>query len=1411
MSSSSVVADSDPACATALPSAPSGSSLLGSYSATTVTEGPSILRAKTATRTYGKPRPVVDEDVATTTAPDSAATEVQATPGLERVDARLIARKTSLVVVPESDLDLGARDVHRSSSYSSPQNHGSIESRQKAKNMFSPAGRRGHDSTDPTSEEVTGDADATMRQPKDRKIVHEVVAAPSSSQTSTDSDNGDEDDEDGAAAFFKKGNWKDQLAEMDQDDFDFDSLPTVVVEKTTPAADTTLVFSTQSTLTSLPTSDGPVAKVGRVSASARPGVVSDDEEESDEGAARTKSKTQRRVINSDDDSDADAGETFKAGKGRPAVIATSSVEDIDNVEEDALPLSKKKPKGAISKKEEDLMHRETAALRREQDFRLAPRVKSAPKIMDILHKTQHYRPVVAPTRKKFLGPIPSLPTKKAEPAPAPDSPIRGSSPPPRDSSPIEDTPTAIRRQVIIPPTLARSSGPLKSFTAAPVDDDNDDDDDDEELPTLEKVFEEQAKAEERRKYHEHKVAAAKRAEEDRLKRLLSVAPDEEEDSDLEFEVVKPTARSRSERHATPTSDVHRTVHVASVSRSARKIRDLDINIPAQNHDEDDETAAQTALLMRGRGKKPKGWVPRMKSLEPKKTNNAEFDSIEALNDRLLGKSAMKNIDERTRKQVQARRKMEGVVKTDGVAKVNVDHLLKTKDENIKAAKQREEEDEDAEDADWAEEEDEDDDERGSDAESDDEAGSGDEMIEDEAEDDSAAEDEDEEVTPPVVVKRRVRLQSASDEEDDEEETIKNDVNASSPQAIKGVELPSFLDSQPDRGFSQFFDDDVSQAFGEANESGDGFNRRGTQKLAAEETASQEAAREHGLYLTKTQRMADNQALEERAAFAGELSPGTPGPGYDPPPRVYINKEGLMTQTRPLNLFGAASMESPLGLTFSPLDSASRPRFSLDSSSQRPTGMTQTQLAETQTPTQASKDPSRLRRANAVIGYDSISELAATEVEPVSTEVEGFETQETDQQESFPSAAQPTAPNAFEIMRQAAMQQSILPALVEDMQRESRRKDANAFIEQEADLSDEEGGALGRLSGDEDETNLDDELESLVDHDEIAPELAAEQDALVNDLHAQILAKQDADELAKAQAIADGKERNRRKGLDIDDDDFDDDFGISTKRAEKRPRIENFSTAQLRQYLMRRPIVACVWWMLTIRSLGHLAEANEETRPFALNITEGLVTSVRQSDIDYLAEPEGGESGSDDDDEFVDEAGTSDADGEGNSAMAPPPRKISMREANELALERSRRKELERRTSPLLEVRLGNGQSSSPVALPKVKNRALLAKTVVSRPRPSDDFELLDSQYALVNRTSASRVAYNNSGDARDESQGSGKGTTAGKNSAVTSFKRTASNASLVSNRSDGSTGSKKGKALGSTSRAMSFRRNAFET
>lgn len=59
-----------------------------------------------------------------------------------------------------------------------------------------------------------------------------------------------------------------------------------------------------------------------------------------------------------------------------------------------------------------------------------------------------------------------------------------------------------------------------------------------------------------------------------------------------------------------------------------------------------------------------------------------------------------------------------------------------------------------------------------------------------------------------------------------------------------------------------------------------------------------------------------------------------------------------------------------------------------------------------------------------------------------------------------------------------------------------------------------------------------------------------------------MAKKDAEELARAQRIADGKERNKRGALDLDDDDFDDEWGVSKRPRQKQQRIDNMTTAEL---------------------------------------------------------------------------------------------------------------------------------------------------------------------------------------------------------------------------------------------------------
>lgn len=115
---------------------------------------------------------------------------------------------------------------------------------------------------------------------------------------------------------------------------------------------------------------------------------------------------------------------------------------------------------------------------------------------------------------------------------------------------------------------------------------------------------------------------------------------------------------------------------------------------------------------------------------------------------------------------------------------------------------------------------------------------------------------------------------------------------------------------------------------------------------------------------------------------------------------------------------------------------------------------------------------------------------------------GSETQEETQEEEtqdtqmldFPSAAQPPAAptqrNAFDIMLESAKAPPPTPPAVKSKSHRGK----NEFVQDEADLSDEED-MLGGGSGDEDENGLDKELEEIIDNEEVERELREQQDAL----------------------------------------------------------------------------------------------------------------------------------------------------------------------------------------------------------------------------------------------------------------------------------------------------------------------------
>ena len=124
--------------------------------------------------------------------------------------------------------------------------------------------------------------------------------------------------------------------------------------------------------------------------------------------------------------------------------------------------------------------------------------------------------------------------------------------------------------------------------------------------------------------------------------------------------------------------------------------------------------------------------------------------------------------------------------------------------------------------------------------------------------------------------------------------------------------------------------------------------------------------------------------------------------------------------------------------------------------------------------------------------------------PTPTQIQG-ESQEATQIDSqaIPSAQpQRPPPNAFDFMRAAQNITTTVPT-----KERTKARAPNAFVDDQAHLSDEEVTGMGGTgSGDEDETleDLDADLEGMVDHEKIDAEIEARQDALVREQVAYVL-------------------------------------------------------------------------------------------------------------------------------------------------------------------------------------------------------------------------------------------------------------------------------------------------------------------
>ncbi|TNY24832.1 hypothetical protein DMC30DRAFT_386421 [Rhodotorula diobovata] len=1121
--------------------------------------------------------------------------------------------------------------------------------------------------------------------------------------------------------------------------------------------------------------------------------------------------------------------------------------------------SEKKAK-SLSKKELEEMNRVTASLNRQQEVRLVATRKVGLSVADALkqHSVSSLPPPTVDRTVSISAQPEAITLSSSSDAIVTSSPSRDVAQTPvfklsskalgkqRASSPIADgdhaTPVPHRARK----PLAPAGWPERKRVPTPV---AADDDEDEDLLAPDEMIrrdnEKREKARRSKEFQAKKLAAAKAAK-------AKAAQGNDSDTDLEIEM--PGAPKRTARGASTQAENTLAVFSRTPARprnDPRKILARHAGIDLAHPPSEDALPSESQLDAAGHefgrhldtrfhenmasSRKPRPFGVKSSS-RAKRAGVPEQITHEKLNGSTLEKARLQNLAMRTKKQTLARQAQQNKPELQSV---DVAALIKSKREK----EDQEDQEEEDEDGDYVDEDEEEEAQAsmyaGSDSERD-ETGSGDDEpapavavaksapgSDDEAEVDSEGElvmppssqnserlrqatqgdadeeDEDEEMPPPATTRRpasKIRIVP-----DDDDESRASDTPAPTELAptevartatsdeSQGAAAPAkvafgaLLGDEGDAGgFSQFFDSQFSQGAG-GDDEGEGFLRPANDELSAP-APTMFAAQP---LISTAERAADVARLEARGGF-NDFEPATPR--ELPAPRQYINDKGFLTQTRPANLFD------------SPSDSPAYYRQSLSTRDSQSQALDETQPATAQTPTQLSRDPTRLRRVGALTPFDSLAPLAATEVE---TQLEDAQLEET--RDALPSAAQqPTAPrNAFEALKAGAAQADAPPP---EAQQVPRRHGKNAFVDAEANLSDEEVGlGLGGISGDEDEDGHDAELESLVDNEEVDRDVQEEQDKLARSRFQEDQEKAEAEDLKRAQRIADGKERQKRKGLDLFDDDFDDEHVSRNGHREKKARVESLTVGQLKD--------------------------NAETQAFANVLAQGFVPTAKAGEYAFLETPHTF-SDNEDADADIDEAELDDgAQDVFGRVDAPELRVRSHREARLLAVQQSCARRafeergvdedddvemlsreargddddemLDERVLRDLSPQVNLGLSSSPAAPLKLnlKHRAVAATASVAQAAHVEDYTQIDSQTSVFGVQHSTAVKYSE----RDESSIT-TATVGGGRSAVTSFKRTSvtPSTSAAGGGKAGSNGGKSGTALGpKSSRFAAVRKGGF--
>ncbi|KAK4702569.1 hypothetical protein P7C70_g3652, partial [Phenoliferia sp. Uapishka_3] len=1368
---------------------------------------------KPPTKTYGR-RVVPEADASSSTAqPSRSSSAAFVVPETDPVQA-------SDLMTGDLDSDVEQEgSLERESDQEAA--HASSTRRERSPSIGSLASSERTDlTTDPTSAEEEGD-----RMEKSRRQSSSYEREASSSSSDDNDDDAMDLEDPNAPSIFNRKSVAEMMAELDaQADAEDDAAgpplmhlgllpppsdkPAMISSPLTSLVDSSVILGGGSS-SRLPSSQplattskrpAPVDSADSDEESVKPTftrkhkrqVVASESDE-DENSSKIITKVTRRpspprhtgpavVQSSDDDSEAEASPEptrpltkrekmeAMAAKKRPPPPPVKEIEVTgsqsasgDSSDEDTRKAVKGKKRKTsttkgLTKKAEDATHREAAALQRAQHARLQPRTKQQLSVANILNRTANSfisAPIHVHRPPSNMVPLSNATKFSLGPRATSVAPAARQSHEviPSSSSAIEEAETSSPKPL---PLSEKARGKQRVETRRTVKLERplgnkeksvkvDSDSDDEDFLGIDELLKLDAEKKKKEAFMAKKAAAAAKAS------SSTIADEDSSDSDIEI-LDDPSRRPLS----TPRLALVEETKNPRLSRTARKLDELTDH---HAHHEEDASESQIVNAARSFGKDLS--APSNAALpRPTQTQKRDEDKAapaakksranvpvrvdrDSLNHSLLHRSKIQNIASTTKKRVNHRAEVDKRAREEVAAKVDVAGLLGKKAEKVKDEGEALDE-EDADDPDFM---------AGEDiGESEDEAvGSG---SDEERASGSDAEDDE-----------RGDLESGVEEEKvgGEEAEEKLSVLQTPMPAPKVQVQVQAMEMNDEADFSDFFGTAFDAEIGQGPQEA-GF--------AGFQQASQEPAVFFNPIIDSREQEKDGEVLMQEVGILD--TPAVVKPQF----QQYINKHGMYTQTvqDTANLFEDSPSDTPRHAS----STFGRSHSMADTESQT---LTPTQL-DAQTPTQAPRNGNSLHRAHGLMPYSAYNG-SATQIEPNATLAEESqadaevqdddETQDDTELNDFPTAAQPVR-NAFEVLAMGAKAKAVVatPTPVVEKKRQAR----NEFVLAEADRDDEEDNmmGMGNDSADEDETGMDEELESLVDNEEKDRDVVDEENARVEELRAELEAKEEAEKEARMKAITEGKERLKRKngGLDFDDDDFDDDGYGMAKRTDKRARVENKTMADL--------------------------EANEETQSFAAPLKDGL--SVPINDLAFLVveEQSGDEDGEEEDRESNGYSTGEDRNGsDADQFSSKPYRSMKQRKEEERRIIEQAKQKNSRERSP--SPRLYTGQSSSPAPKIKIKVKTASAASFADLGEPD-----IDSHYKLQRSFSSSEAW---KADSKEDSQVNANGIRSGKTSAVTSFKTENARAKATYGGTLEAGNHGKAKVVPRQSRMGTFKKNGF--